>query len=403
MERLSEMVTANRPNAADPDHFRRVLGNFPTGVAAITSASPTGEPYGMTVGSFTSVSLDPPLVAFLPDKKSSSFPKIQGTGAFCVNVLGADQERVCRSFAAKGADKFAGLKWHPASSGSPVLDGVVAWIDCDIHEIHDAGDHLIVVGKVRELDTAGKDLPLLFFQGGYGEFTSPWKTAPAHPDIVDVLRLADHARTKLIALANHLNVECLVSGLVADELVILASASKPGRRLVNVIGQRVPFLPPIGIPLIAWSGTDRIERWIDALTSAVPDADATAFPAMIDRVRERGWSLALASGPQISLEAAVARLTPASPTEEQKSEVMLALKGLADTGGYEPEQLVAGDEYQVRHISAPVTGPDGDVLLALNLYGLPPALAGSAIPRYLDELLDTAAAVGRSLAMPTTF
>ena len=108
----------------DPTKFRRVLGHFPTGVAVVTGMDSDGHPVGMAVGSFTSVSLDPPLVAFMPDRSSTSWPRLRDSGSFCVNILGSDQESVCRAFAARGGDKFAELSWQPASSGSPVLDGV---------------------------------------------------------------------------------------------------------------------------------------------------------------------------------------------------------------------------------------------------------------------------------------
>jgi len=92
----------------DPAVFRQVLGSYPTGVCAITALGPDGQPVGMVVGTFTSVSLDPPLVGFLPDKNSSTWPLIEGAGRFCVNALGADQQATCRSLAARGPDKFAG-------------------------------------------------------------------------------------------------------------------------------------------------------------------------------------------------------------------------------------------------------------------------------------------------------
>ncbi len=153
----------------DPAKFRQVLGHFATGVTVVTAA-PDGEPVGLAVGSFSSVSLDPPLVAFFPDRTSSSWPKIQAAGSFCVNVLGEDQEGICRRFATKGDDKFAGLGWTPAGSGSPLLDGVVAWIDCDIQSVSDAGDHYCVLGAVRDLGVGHDGGPLLFFRGGYGRF-----------------------------------------------------------------------------------------------------------------------------------------------------------------------------------------------------------------------------------------
>jgi len=157
------------PTSFDSARYRQVLGHFPTGVTVIT-ASTDDAPVGLAVGSFTSVSLDPPLVAFFAGRGSSSWPKIERAGAFCVNILGEAQEDVCRRFASKDGDKFAGLGWSPAGSGSPILDGVLAWIDCDIESVTDAGDHLCVLGRVRDLAVGHDGGPLVFFRGGYGRF-----------------------------------------------------------------------------------------------------------------------------------------------------------------------------------------------------------------------------------------
>jgi 3-hydroxy-9,10-secoandrosta-1,3,5(10)-triene-9,17-dione monooxygenase reductase component len=157
--------------ATDPKTFRRVLGHYPTGVCAITAMQDNGEPIGMAVGSFTSVSLDPPLVAFFPDRSSSSWPKIQAAGRFCVNILAAHQEPLCRALAAKTGDKFAGLTYRQSSAGLPILDDIVAWIDCDLYAVYEAGDHYIVLGLVHSLDVERPNKPLLFFQGGYGQFS----------------------------------------------------------------------------------------------------------------------------------------------------------------------------------------------------------------------------------------
>lgn len=162
---------SQQPPPFDSAKYRQVLGHFPTGVTVITAA-PDDGPVGLAVGSFSSVSLDPPLVAFFPSRASSSWPRIEATGSFCVNILGVDQEDVCRRFASKDADKFEGLGWRPAGSGSPLLDGVLAWIDCDIEATTEAGDHFYVLGRVRELEVGTADAgPLVFFRGGYGRFT----------------------------------------------------------------------------------------------------------------------------------------------------------------------------------------------------------------------------------------
>ncbi len=158
------------PTRFEDQHFRHVLGNYPTGVTVITAVAADGAPAGMAVGSFTSVSLHPPLVAFLPDKSSTSFPRIRTATSFCVNVLAADQESVCRAFATRGGDKFAGIEWEATKSGAPRIDGVAAWIDCDFESVTEAGDHYLVIGKVIDLDSPGDRLPLVFFRGGYGHF-----------------------------------------------------------------------------------------------------------------------------------------------------------------------------------------------------------------------------------------
>jgi flavin reductase (DIM6/NTAB) family NADH-FMN oxidoreductase RutF len=158
----------------DQAWYRRVLGHFPTGVVIVTAMS-DGGPAGLSVGSFMSVSLDPQLVAVLPAKSSTSWPKIAAASSFCINILAASQQDLSRRFAVSGGDKFAGVPWHPAPSGAPVLDGALAWIDCEHERTVEAGDHLIVLGQVRvlDIDTSQSPEPLIFFQGGYGTFAGP--------------------------------------------------------------------------------------------------------------------------------------------------------------------------------------------------------------------------------------
>ena len=156
----------------DTARYRQVLGHFPTGVTVITAAGPSG-PAGLCVGSFASVSLDPPLVAFFAGKSSTTYPSIEAAGHYCVNVLAEDQEEEARVFAGKSDDKFAGIGWRPSvATGAPVLHGVLAWIDCRIDAIHDAGDHVIVVGRVLDLEIGHEGGPLVFFRGGFGRYTS---------------------------------------------------------------------------------------------------------------------------------------------------------------------------------------------------------------------------------------
>ncbi len=148
--------------------FRDVLGRFASGVTVVTATS-GGEPVGMTCQSFSSVSLDPPLVLFVPAKTSRAWPLMQRSGKFAVNFLAADQAELSNTMASRGIDKFAEVKWSPSeATGSPLLDGGLGYLDCTIHAVHEAGDHFVVIGRV--LDLAVNDLvedPLLFFKGKY--------------------------------------------------------------------------------------------------------------------------------------------------------------------------------------------------------------------------------------------
>ena len=166
------MTATQTPTAAiDPGRFRSVLSAYPTGVCAITAAV-NGEPTGFVVGTFTSVSLEPPLVGFFPDKSSTTFPKVRRAGAFCANVLSAQDEQLCRTFSAKGADRFAAVSWRPGTTGSPILEGAAAWVDCTIEQICEIGDHLLVVGRVVDLaHGSGQADPLLFHRGSLRSWT----------------------------------------------------------------------------------------------------------------------------------------------------------------------------------------------------------------------------------------
>jgi flavin reductase (DIM6/NTAB) family NADH-FMN oxidoreductase RutF len=154
----------------DGRRFRSTLSHFCSGVV-IATGTLRGTPAGFAAQSFSSLSLDPPLIALFPAKTSTSWPKLRDSGSFCINILGARQKAVCDLFAKTGVDKFAELAWRPGVTGSPVLEGVLAYIDCDLEAEHDAGDHTIAIGRVRDLEILEPDgAPLLFFRGRYGQF-----------------------------------------------------------------------------------------------------------------------------------------------------------------------------------------------------------------------------------------
>lgn len=164
-------TAAPRPGPMEPDAIRQVyrdvLGRFCTGVVVVTALDENEHPVGLTVGSFSSVSMEPALVAFFVDHNSTTFPKVREYGHFCANILSADQHDLGRAFARRGADKFAGVEWTSAATGSPRLAGAHAWIDCVVDDVRAVGDHDLVVGRIAELGASDERDPLLFYSSTF--------------------------------------------------------------------------------------------------------------------------------------------------------------------------------------------------------------------------------------------
>ena len=164
------MSTAHPP--FDSQQFRQVLGHFPTGVTIVTGWA-DDEPAGFTIGSFTSVSLEPPLVGFLPQIASETWQAMAPDGRFCVNVLRDEQAELCWRFAKTGVgdDRFDYVTWRHSPTGCPIIEGIGAWIDCTVEHSIVLGDHYFVVGKVIDLwHNDEPHNPLVFYKGALGGF-----------------------------------------------------------------------------------------------------------------------------------------------------------------------------------------------------------------------------------------
>ncbi|HET9896626.1 MAG TPA: flavin reductase family protein [Streptosporangiaceae bacterium] len=168
----------------DPERFRQVLGHFCTGITVITAID-DGEPVGFSCQAFAALSLDPPLVLFCPARTSSTWPKIERSGYFCANVLTAEQGHLATLFGRSDPRRFDQVTWAADAAGSPVIDGVLTWVSCKVHDVLTAGDHYVVVGLVRELGDVGRQRPLLFYRGRYA--TSAVSAAEGPPEVVETL------------------------------------------------------------------------------------------------------------------------------------------------------------------------------------------------------------------------
>jgi 3-hydroxy-9,10-secoandrosta-1,3,5(10)-triene-9,17-dione monooxygenase reductase component len=166
----------SRTSPIAPDVYRRVFGQLPTGVTVVTADHAELGPVGMACNSMTSVSLDPPLMLVCPAKASTTWPAIDATGRFCVNVMASHHADATRAFSRRDVDRFEGVSWHRRACG-PALDDALAWIDCRIQARHDAGDHLVVLGEILALQAAGAGYPLVFFRSRYGTFADTSEAA----------------------------------------------------------------------------------------------------------------------------------------------------------------------------------------------------------------------------------
>jgi flavin reductase (DIM6/NTAB) family NADH-FMN oxidoreductase RutF len=152
----------------ESEAFRRVMGHYPTGVTVVAARDEHGEPYGLTVNSFTSVSLDPPLVLVCIDHAAKSHDPLLAADTFSVSVLAAHQKDIAARFASTpSAERFLDLAWESSPTGDPVLEGAAAWVGCSLWESHDAGDHTILVGRVESM--GDRDVAaLVFHRSRYG-------------------------------------------------------------------------------------------------------------------------------------------------------------------------------------------------------------------------------------------
>ncbi|MET8217301.1 flavin reductase family protein [Streptomyces hirsutus] len=174
------------PEAAEeteptPLRMRHALGAFASGVTVVTGVGRDGVPVGFACQSFASVSLEPALVLFCADHRGRAWPRIRESGRFAVNILAAEQTDLCGRFGSGEGRKYEGLRWELSRWGTPSLPGVLTRVHADVHEVHTAGDHDVVVGRVLALETVTDRQPMLFFRGGFG-VESP-TTAVTAPDL----------------------------------------------------------------------------------------------------------------------------------------------------------------------------------------------------------------------------
>ncbi len=371
----------------DPTLFRETLGHYPTGVAVVTAIAGDGRPAGMVVGTFSSVSLDPPLIAFFPATNSRSFEYLRTAQNFCINVLASDQEPLCRQLATGGANKFDGVNWTPGPLGSPVLAGAVSWIECEFEDIREAGDHYIVLGRVHELAVQRSTLPLLFFQGGYGRFTPRSLIAAPDPDLIQAASLAETIRSRVEELSTELSVNCSVVAKIGDDSVQVLAAGEAASGAPQLpLGHRQPIVPPLGAVFLVNASSADVEQW---LRRAPETGHDDKHLALLDTVREHGYSL-LAAAPEVleHHQAVLSAFEESDRLPRHEHAVRQATSELAEL--FCPE-LRPGERYDLASIVVPIRTEPGLPPMALRAAALPPGQTTEQIQGWIDKLERVAA------------
>ncbi|MDL4818623.1 flavin reductase family protein [Actinomadura opuntiae] len=374
--------------------FRETLGHYPTGVAVVTAIAQDGRPTGMVVGTFSSVSLDPPMVAFFPATNSRSFRQLRTAGAFCVNVLASDQEPLCRRIATGGADKFDGVRWRPGPLGSPIIEDSVCWIECTFQDIREAGDHFVVLGLVHELAVERSTLPLLFFQGGYGRFSPGSFIATPDPDLIQAAQLAETIRSQIEDLSTELAVNCGVLAEIRGDAVQVLAANRGSVAEPFPLGHRQPIIPPLGAVFLVNSTAAQVEEWLRRAPDDSRDR-RDLYRAGLDKVRACGYSL-LAAEPRLlqRQQAALSAFEESDRLPRHERAVQQATSELAEL--FCPD-LLPGELYDLASIVAPIP-TDADLPpMAIRITGMPAAVPAEQIESWVHSLKRVAAAAGAAM------
>ena len=367
----------------DPGLFRETLGHYPTGVAVVTAIAPDGNPVGMVVGTFSSVSMDPPLIAFYPMSNSRSFAALRTATAFCINVLASDQEAFCRRFATAGENKFDGVEWRPAPLGSPILDGAVSWVECTFEDVREAGDHFIVLGRVQDLAVERSTLPLLFFQGGYGRFSPGSFVATPDPELIQAAQLAESMRSDVELLAQEFGVNCSVLAKIRWDAVQVLAANQSPVDEPFPLGHRQPLIPPFGAVFMAYASEPEVDEWLRRAPDK-RDERRDINRAQLESVRALGYSL-LAAGPEVLQrhQAALSEFELSDRLPRREREVLAVTSELAD---FFFTDLVPGERYSLANVVVLVATSDGLPPMALRITGLPRSVDSQQVETWIRAL-----------------
>jgi flavin reductase (DIM6/NTAB) family NADH-FMN oxidoreductase RutF len=381
--------------SVDSQLFRDVMGHYPTGVVVVTGRAVDGDILAMVVGTFNSVSLEPPLVSFMPMKTSRTFAAMQECTSLCINILGGDQEDIVLTIAQRWQDKLEGIDWFPSPSGDPVLAESVAWIDTRIRDTVEAGDHWIVLCAVENMAVTNPVSPLIFFQGGYGSFVCTSLLARMDHEILPAIHAAHGVRSEVEAMAAAIGCDAAVFTAVSnDEMATVLSVTAPGTDRDGSLANRIPMVPPIGDSFVFAQSDQEQDRWIGKLRGATDDV-VEIHRERLRFVRDNGYlcSFLPSEGNAAYREMRDAtkqyengRLTP---SEERQIRASIGNTPI----DYRVRELNDSEHYDIGSIVLPVRDPSGAYSLTLRLGSLPLGASGATVKEWLARARTVVAAL----------
>lgn len=368
----------------DSKTFRNAMGHYPTGVAAVTGRDRDGELLALVVGTFSSVSLEPALVSFMPMKTSKTFNKMRNCTSLCINIFGGEQEQDMLQIARRWEKKFDGIEWYPSPSGDPVLTNSIAWIDTSIEDIVEAGDHWIVLCRVQDLEVTNPVSPLLFFQGGFGSFAGSTSGKLTH-EILPAIHAAHSVSEQLEDLATIIGCEVSVFAAVSeDEFATVFHSLSDAATADHSFATRVPIVPPIGDTYQYDKPAAVQQRWMDKIKDSSEEI-REIHTRRLDAVKEKGYLLA-----HLPLEGSSAYEQMIRATKEYRKASLTpdeqrAINELIGTTtvDYKHREIALEEIYNLASIVFPVRDPGGENTMTLRISQLPQNVTGETVAEWI--------------------
>ncbi|WP_431710538.1 flavin reductase family protein [Glutamicibacter uratoxydans] len=363
----------------DPQVFRQVMGTYPTGVVLVTAMN-NNEPIAMVVGTFNSVSIDPPLIGFLPMRSSKRFALIDDAEHFAVNILGSDQIELCNAVS-RNDDPFGRFSWTPDENGAPVFDGVIGSISCAKYQTVDAGDHFFCMGAVTALSSRRTAPPLVFFQGEFGSYGRLRQMSEA--EVISAVQTIQPLQPGLRELSTRLNSEVSIISRTDQEMVTVTAIASNGKDNPSLLGQRLPLIAPLGELFVA-ADKELKTRW---LQNAKPEV-REMLEQRLAQVAETGWSVSMTSEYRTEEVSPALQNFQLNPYTPQRYRELSEIIGRAQDY-YTPADLNSAGTHSVAGITVPIMG-NGVIHCVLRTSGFASDLTGQQIQDIAAQMLEFA-------------